>query len=109
MGPAPVIQSTAKRDCYIRPTPQYNHNYDIYKKPSNDIRCDYSPYVYGEPLYDDRPIIVARLPRYYTKQVLQRSHAPHGYEALAGTGGGFNITSIELCYFRYIKVYPLFL
>jgi hypothetical protein len=64
MGPAPVIQSTAKRDSCVRPTPRYNHNYDLYKKPSDDIRCDYSPYIYGEPLYDDRPIIVARLPRY---------------------------------------------
>jgi hypothetical protein len=67
MGPAPVIQSTAKRDRYTRPIPQYNHNYDLYKKPSNDLRRDYSPYIYGEPLYDDRPIIVARLPRYHTE------------------------------------------
>jgi hypothetical protein len=67
MGPAPVIQSAAKRDSCARPTPQYNHNYNPYKKPSNDLQCDYSPYVYGEPLYDDRPIIVARLPRHHTK------------------------------------------
>ena len=37
MGPAPVVQSTAKRDRCTRPTPQYNHNYDPYKKPSNNI------------------------------------------------------------------------
>ena len=24
-------------------------------------------YIYGEPLYDDRPIVVARLPRYHTE------------------------------------------
>jgi hypothetical protein len=67
IGPAPIVQSTAKRDYYTRPTPQYNHNYDLYKKPSNDLRRDYSPYIYREPLYDDQPIIVARLPRYHTK------------------------------------------
>jgi hypothetical protein len=67
MGPAPVIQSTAKHDYCVWPTPWYNYNYDLYKKLSSDIRCDYSPYVYGEPLYNNRPIIVARLPWYYIK------------------------------------------
>jgi hypothetical protein len=66
MGAAPVVQSTAKRDRCARPPPQYNHNYNPFEKPSDDIRSGYSPYVYGEPLYDDRAIIVARLPRYYT-------------------------------------------
>ena len=66
MAPAPVVQSTAKRDRCTRPTLTYNHNYNPYEKPSVDLRRDYSPYVYGEPLYDDRPITVARLPAYHT-------------------------------------------
>jgi hypothetical protein len=67
IGLAPVIQSTVKRDCYTRLIPQYNHNHDLYKKLSNDLRRRYSLYIYREPLYDDRPIIMARLPRYYIK------------------------------------------
>ncbi len=63
---APVVQSTIKRDRCARPTPTYNHNYNPYKKPSVGLRRDYSPYVYREPLYDDRPITVARLPTYHT-------------------------------------------
>ncbi len=66
MAPAPVVQSTAKRDRCARPTPTYNHNYNPYEKPSVDLCRDYSPYVYGEPLYDDRAITVARLPAYHT-------------------------------------------
>ena len=66
MGPAPTGQSTQKRDRYIRLKPQYNRNYNPFEKPPNDLRPDYSPYVFGEPLYDDRAIIIARLLRYYT-------------------------------------------
>ena len=66
MGPAPTGQSTQKRDRYIRLKPQYNRNYNPFEKPPNDLRPDYSPYVFREPLYDDRAIIIARLPRYYT-------------------------------------------
>jgi hypothetical protein len=66
MQPAPVIQSTVKRDRCVRPTPTYNHNYNLYKKPLVDLRSDYSPYVYREPLYDNRPITVARLPTFHT-------------------------------------------
>ena len=65
MGPAPVIQSTAKRDLYIRPTPIYNQYYNLFQKPADDLRSDYSLYVYKEPLYDDRAIVVARLLKHY--------------------------------------------
>ena len=67
MGPAPVIQSTAKRDLYIRPTPIYNQYYNLFQKPADDLRSDYSPYVYREPLYDDRAIVVARLLKHHTE------------------------------------------
>src|SRR6266536_4192693 len=63
--PAPVVQSTVKRDRCTRPTPTYNHNYNLYKKPPVDLRSDYSPYIYREPLYDDQLIIIARLLTYY--------------------------------------------
>jgi len=66
MGPAPIGQSIQKRDRCVRLKPQYNNNYNPFQKPSDALRCDYSPYVFGEPLYDDRPIIIAQLPRYYT-------------------------------------------
>jgi len=67
MGPAPVIQSTAKRDLCVRPTPAYNQYYNPFQKPADDLRSDYSPYVYGEPLYDDRAIVVARLLKHHTE------------------------------------------
>ena len=63
--PTPVISSTSKRDRYIRFISQYNHNYDLYKKLSDDLRRKYSLYIYRELLYDDRLIIIARLPRYH--------------------------------------------
>ena len=66
MGPAPVVQSTAKRDRCNRPQPEYNNNYNSYEKLRDDLRPDYSPFEFGEPLFDDRPIIIARLPRLHT-------------------------------------------
>jgi hypothetical protein len=39
----------------------YNHGYDPYKEPLEDRPDRYSPYVFGEPLYNDREVIIARL------------------------------------------------
>jgi hypothetical protein len=66
MAVAPVVQSTAKRDLYTRPTPVYNQYYNPFQVLVDDLYPDYSLYVYGEPLYDDYVIIVARLLKYYT-------------------------------------------
>jgi hypothetical protein len=66
MAAAPVVQSTVKRDLYTRPTPVYNQYYNPFQVPADDLYPDYSPYVYGEPLYDDRAIVVARLLKHYT-------------------------------------------
>jgi hypothetical protein len=66
MGGTLVIRSAAKRDRCARPAPSYNQHYNPFQKPADDLRVDYSPYVYGEPLYDDRAIIVARLLKFYT-------------------------------------------
>jgi hypothetical protein len=49
------------RDTYIRLTPQYNTNYNPYAILRNDLPVKYSPYVFKEPLHDDRPIIVKEL------------------------------------------------
>jgi hypothetical protein len=60
------VQELIRRDTCKRPEPIYNANYNPYEKPPKDQPGGYSPYVYGEPLWDDRPVIVARLPRGYT-------------------------------------------
>ena len=43
----------------------YNTNYNPYKKPPKERPGGYSPYVYREPLWDDRAVVVARLLRGY--------------------------------------------
>jgi hypothetical protein len=57
-GPPAVL-----RDSCLRPTPEYNANYNPYVVPREDLPGGYSPYVFKEPLFDDRPVIVAQLPR----------------------------------------------
>ncbi len=51
------------RDRCTRPEPTYNDKYNPYVLPPSDLDKEYSPYAYGEPLYDDRAITVANLPR----------------------------------------------
>ena len=56
-------------DCYIKYTRsilQYNENYNPFKPANPDIPKNYSPYDYGEPLFDDREALVARLPVQHT-------------------------------------------
>jgi hypothetical protein len=53
------VQELIRRDTCKRLEPTYNANYNPYKKPPKDQPGGYSPYVYGEPLWDDRPVIVA--------------------------------------------------
>lgn len=59
----PTEQRKGVRDRCNRLVPTYNRNYNPYEPPPEDRRPDYSPYTSGEPLYDDRPIIIIRLPR----------------------------------------------
>jgi hypothetical protein len=66
MAAAPVVQSTIKRDLCTRPTPVYNQYYNPFQVPADDLHPDYSLYAYGEPLYDDCAIVVARLLKHYT-------------------------------------------
>jgi len=60
------MQEVLHCDTCNRPKLIYNTNYNPYKKPPKERPGGYSPYVYGEPLWDNRAIVVARLPRGYT-------------------------------------------
>jgi hypothetical protein len=51
-----------QRDRYKRPTPTYNHNYNPFNTPPKDLPSSYTLYVRGEPLFNDREVIVSRLP-----------------------------------------------
>ena len=52
------------RDSCLRLTLAYNSNYNLYVTLCKDITSGYSPYVFKEPLFDDRPIIVVQLPKH---------------------------------------------
>jgi hypothetical protein len=61
----PALHIVVKDKCN-RPEPTYNHNYDPDKVPRDDLPGGYSPYIFGEPLYDDRPVVMSRLPSRHT-------------------------------------------
>jgi hypothetical protein len=61
-----TAKQLSQRDLCKRPIPVYNINYNPNEPLPNNLPLDYSPYVPGEPLYDDRPLLVARLPPQYT-------------------------------------------
>jgi hypothetical protein len=50
------------RDTCLRPMPVYNEDYNLYVVPCKDLPTQYNPYTFKQPLYDDRPGIVAHLP-----------------------------------------------
>ena len=66
MQPQGPAQNVVLHDKCKRPTPEYNSNYDPYKAPRDDLPDSYSPYVFGEPLHDDRAAMVTRFPKHYT-------------------------------------------
>src|ERR1700733_7790412 len=61
-----ATQNSLRRDRCKRPTPIYNSNYNPFESPSGDVPPAYSPYVFGEPLFDDREVVIARLPKHHT-------------------------------------------
>jgi hypothetical protein len=62
----------ANRDSCKRPYPfKYSILYDPYNGPSEPLPEKYSPYDVDQPLFDDRPMIIARLPH-------RHSEAPPG-------------------------------
>src|ERR1700721_2014450 len=50
------------RDRCFRPPVKYNDQYDPFKPPNDQNKAEYSPYDFGEPLFDDREVIIARIP-----------------------------------------------
>ena len=50
------------RDTCLCPMPVYNEDYNPYIIPCKDLPAQYNPYAFKQPLYDNRPGIVAHLP-----------------------------------------------
>jgi hypothetical protein len=65
MGSVPREQRKDVRDRCNRPVPTYNQNYNPYEPPPEDRRPNYSLYTPGEPLHNNRAVIIVRLPRKY--------------------------------------------
>ena len=63
IGSIPREQRKDARDQYNRPVLTYNQNYNPYEPPPEDRCPDYSLYAPGEPLHDDRVVVITRLPR----------------------------------------------
>ena len=61
---APLL-TIATRDKCIRPILQYNNNYNPFDAPNFRKPVGYSLYVFGKPLFDDRPLNIFNLRRYY--------------------------------------------
>ena len=57
-GPEVILRDRCKR-----PTPIYNKNYNPHEALRVDILKGYSPYIFKEPLFDDRLVVVAQLPK----------------------------------------------
>jgi hypothetical protein len=66
MAGKPKVQEVIRRDRCTRLEPIYNVNYNPFKKPPKDLPRGYSLYVFGEPLWDDRPVVVTRLSSGYS-------------------------------------------
>jgi len=66
MGGQPPVADPIVKDKCKRPIPTYNTNYNPDKLPPMGLSPAYSPYVFGEPLFDDRPLNIDRLPRRHT-------------------------------------------
>ena len=49
------------RDWYTRLVPTYNHYYNPYKLLPKDLPKGYSLYIYREPLFNNRAIVISRL------------------------------------------------
>jgi hypothetical protein len=59
---APFHPIARLRDTCRRPAIIYNNKYNPMQAPPKELDPKYSPFVHGEPLFDDRPIISARIP-----------------------------------------------
>ncbi|KAH9213163.1 hypothetical protein DL95DRAFT_390749 [Leptodontidium sp. 2 PMI_412] len=61
-SPAPAAL-TSLRDLCQRPPRIYNELYNPYTPESDALPLDYSPYVNGQPLFDDREVDIRKMPR----------------------------------------------
>jgi hypothetical protein len=62
IGSSKLAADTIVKDKCKRLIPTYNHNYNPDKLPPTDLPGGYLLYVFGEPLFDDRAVLLARLP-----------------------------------------------
>jgi hypothetical protein len=49
---------TIVKDKCDRPVLVYNYNYNLEKEPRDNLPKGYLLYIYRDPLYDDRPLIL---------------------------------------------------
>jgi hypothetical protein len=63
LQPQPTVPTQSPRDRCARPIPVYNTNYNPHKAPSDDQPAGYSFYVFREPLFNNREVIVANPPK----------------------------------------------
>jgi hypothetical protein len=61
-----------KRDKCNRPAIVYNENYDLNKVLLEDLNLKYSLYTISEPLYNNRLILIARIPLKHIIQSAKR-------------------------------------
>lgn len=59
---APAALTTTLRDLCQRPPPIYNEFYDPHKPENDNLPSKYSPFVHGQPLFDDREVNLRKLP-----------------------------------------------
>jgi hypothetical protein len=62
----PRVPQAVQRDRCTRPTLSYNSNYNPFEPLNLEKLIDYSPYVHGEPLFNDRPVHLPSLRRHYS-------------------------------------------
>jgi hypothetical protein len=62
-GTYSVSNFLCHKDTCERPMPLYNDKYNPFEPARDDLPSDYSPYVNGEPLFNDKAVIVTNLPK----------------------------------------------
>jgi hypothetical protein len=109
MAPESSWKKPILRDRCFRPTTTYTTHYDPSKPPNLDNDEEYSPYDFGEPLFDDRKVQVARLPTGFvlvgaTKRKLRQWVWKVGYNLRDTTKVSNNLVwCCKLCMYFPIK------
>jgi hypothetical protein len=109
MAPTQATASRFVRDRCQRPEPVYNDKYDLSKPSPDNLTEDYSSYAYGELLYDDRALVVTRLPADHTlagaaKRTRTSWVWPLGYALIANSKPKKPLVwACKLCTYKYSK------